>query len=276
MGDTELVRLEAGEGGVATLVLANPSMRNAITRELSAQMNRVLERVAGDRAIRALVVTGEGDEAFCGGMSLKDFLELRPAPWQIYTPGESMIDWWRKLRELPQPTIAAVNGWCVGGGFCVLHACDLALAADHATFSLSEINFGSIPGGGAMRAALELMPQKAAMFLILTGQPIGADEACRQGLVNRVVQRAALRAEARALAESLARHPWQILEWCKRTAQGLRGIADRTLAIEYETAMAHFVASARPPVEVDQRLRAFRDKRYKPGTEAYPGDDEPR
>jgi trans-feruloyl-CoA hydratase/vanillin synthase len=272
MAEPDLVRLEPGEGGVATLVLANASMRNAITRELSAQMNRVLERVAGDRGIRALVVTGEGGESFCAGMSLKDFLELRPEPWRLYRPGESMIDWWRKLRELPQPTIAAVNGWCVGGGFCVLHACDLALAADHATFSLSEISFGSIPGGGAMRAALELMPQKAAMFLILTGQPIGAEEACRQGLVNRVVPRAALRSEALALAESLARHPWQILEWCKRTAHGLRGIADRTLAIEYETAMAHFVADARPPVEVDTRLRAFRDKRYKPGIEAYPED----
>jgi len=274
MSEKELVRLEAGEGGVATLILANASMRNAITRELSAQANRVLERVAGDRAIRALIVTGEGDESFCAGMSLKDFLELRPQAWKLYQPGESMLDWWRKLRELPQPTIAAVNGWCVGGGFCVLHACDLALAADHATFSLSEISFGSIPGGGALRAALELMPQKAAMFLILSGQPIGAEEACRQGLVNRVVPRAALRAEARALAEALARHPWQILEWCKRTAHGLRGIADRTLAIEYETAMAHFVASARPPVEVDTRLRAFRDKRYKPGIEAYPDEDE--
>jgi trans-feruloyl-CoA hydratase/vanillin synthase len=275
MGDNpELVRLEAGEGGVATLVLANPSMRNAITRELSAQMNGVLARVAGDRSIRALIVTGEGDESFCGGMSLKDFLELRPQAWKLYEPGLSMLDWWRKLRELPQPTIAAINGWCVGGGFCVLHACDLALAADHARFSLSEINFGSIPGGGAMRAALELMPQKAAMHLILTGQPIDADEACRQGLVNRVVPRAQLRAEALALAQGLARHSWQILEWCKRTAHGLRGIADRTLAIEYETAMAHFVASARPPVEIDKQLAAFRDKRYKPGVEAFPEDDE--
>lgn len=270
------VRLERDEGGVATLVLANAGMRNAITRELSARMNRVLEEVAGDRSIRALIVTGEGDESFCAGMSLEDFLELRPTVWKLYTPGESMLDWWRKLRELPQPTIAAVNGWCVGGGFCVLHACDLALAADHAVFSLSEINFGSIPGGGAMRAALELMPQKAAMHLILTGQPIGAEEACRHGLVNRVVPRAALREEAGALARGLARHSWQILEWCKRTAHGLRGIADRTLAIEYETAMAHFVASARPPVEVDERLGAFRDKRYKPGVEAYPDPDEPR
>jgi trans-feruloyl-CoA hydratase/vanillin synthase len=218
-------------------------------------------------------LTGEGEESFCAGTSLRDFLELRPHPWKLYTPGESMLDWWRALRELPQATIAAVNGWCVGGGFCVLHACDLALAADHATFSLSEINFGSIPGGGAMRAALELMPQKAAMHLILTGQPIGADEACRHGLVNRVVPRAALRAEALELARALARHPWQILEWCKRTAAGLRGMADRQLAIEYETAMAHFVADARPPVEVDERLRAFRAKRYRPGTEAYPDED---
>jgi enoyl-CoA hydratase/carnithine racemase len=77
MSEAELVRLEQGEGGVAVLTLSNPAMRNAITRELSAQMNRVLARVAGDRAVRALVVTGEGEESFCAGMSLRDFLELR-------------------------------------------------------------------------------------------------------------------------------------------------------------------------------------------------------
>ena len=122
-----------------------------------------------------------------------------------------------------------------------------------------------------MRAVLETMPPKAAMYLILTGKPIDAEEACRNGLVNRVVAHSELREEALALAGTLAVHPWQTLEWCKRTAHGLKAIPDRGLAIEYETAMAHFQNQARPPhgASVAERLEAFARKKYKPGLQAY-------
>ncbi len=265
------IRIDVDSEGIAVVSLVNPKMRNAITRELSAEMNRLLDQVRSDRAIRVVIVTGEGDDSFCAGLNVNDFRELKDRNWELYRPGESMLDWWRKLHELPQPTIAAVNGYCVGGGFCVLDSCDLALASERAIFSLSEINFGSIPGGGAMRSVLETMPPKAAMYLILSGKPIDADEACRSGLVNRVVAHEQLREEALALARDLAAHPWQTLEWCKRTAYGLRGIADRGLAIEYETAMAHFQDQALPPdgASVDERLQAFARKEYKPGLEAY-------
>jgi trans-feruloyl-CoA hydratase/vanillin synthase len=188
-----------------------------------------------------------------------------------------MLDWWRKLHTLPQPTIAAVNGFCIGGGFCVLNSCDLALASDRARFSLSEINFGAIPGGGAMRAVLDMMPLKNAMYLILTGKPIDAEEACRNGLVNRVVPHSKLREEALELADLLTKHPWQTLEWCKRTAYALKEIPDRQLGIEYETAMAHFQAHARPPLDGNstERLKAFTEKKYKPGLEAYDLDESP-
>jgi trans-feruloyl-CoA hydratase/vanillin synthase len=270
----ETLRLERRNNGVAVLTLANPGMRNAITPQLSAEMNQLLDVLRDDRALRVLIVTGEGDESFCAGMSLKHFLEYRDRNWELYQPGRSMLDWWRKLHELPQPTLAAVNGYCIGGGFCVLNACDLALASERASFCLSEINFGSIPGGGAMRAALEMMPLKAAMYLILSGRSIGAHEACQQGLVNRVVPHERLREEALELADLLALHPWQTLEWCKRTAYGLRAIADRQLAIEYETAMAHFQDDARPPrgASKTERLQAFADKKYKPGLEPYDPD----
>ena len=267
----ENVKLDVDPRGIGLVTLANAEMRNAITPQLSAEMNRLLDAIRSDREIRVVIVTGEGEESFCAGMSLKHFIELRDRNWELYRPGESMIDWWRKLHELPQPTIAAVNGYCIGGGFCVLNACDLAIASERAVFSLSEINFGSIPGGGAMRAALEMMPLKNAMHLILTGRPIDAQEACRNGLVNRVVPHAELRQEVVELAEHLAKHPWQTLEWCKRTAYGLKAIADRQLGIEYETAMAHFQDQARPPkgASKTERLEAFVEKKYKPGLEAY-------
>jgi len=267
----ENIRIDVDADGIAVVTLANAEMRNAITPELSAEMNRLLDQVRSDRRIRVVIVTGDGEESFCAGMSLVHFLELRDRNWELYRPGESMLDWWRKLHELPQPTLAAVNGYCIGGGFCVLNACDLALASERAIFSLSEINFGSIPGGGAMRAALDMMPPKAAMYLILSGKPIDAQEACRNGLVNRVVEHGQLREEALELARALAMHTWQTLEWCKRTAHGIRAIADRELAIEYETAMAHFQDQARPPhgASKTERLEAFSRKKYKPGLEAY-------
>ena len=270
-GNWNKVTVEVDDDGIAVVTLNNPEMRNAITPQLSKDMNQVLDKIRGDRAVRVVVVTGAGDKSFCAGMSLKHFIEYREKGWELYTPGESMIDWWRKLWELPQPTIAAINGFCIGGGFCVLNSCDLAIASEDAVFSLSEINFGSIPGGGAMRSAIDMMSIKNAMYLILTGKPIDAQEALRTGLVNKVVPKADVMGEAMDLARLLATHPWQTLEWCKRTAYGMKEIPGRNLAIQYETAMASFQNRALPPKESSPQegLQAFIDKKYKPGLETY-------
>ena len=265
------VRVDVDPDGIALVTLDNPAKRNAITPELSRTMNVVLDRLAADRAVRVVIVTGAGDAAFCAGMSLEHFRTYRDRVWELYTPGESMMDWWAKLRALPQPTIAAVNGVCVGGGFCILDACDLAIASERATFGLSEVNFGSVPGGGALRAVLEMMPLKRAMHLVLTGQPIDAAAASQAGLVNEVVAHDDVVPAARRLAALLVRHPWQTLEFCKRTAYGSREIPNRRLAIEYETAMAHFQHQARPPrtAGAQEAFAAFGEKRFKPGLEPY-------
>ena len=267
----EKVLVDVDKQGIATVTLNDPEHRNCITPTLSKEMNKVLDGIAPDRSIRVVVVRGAGEQSFCAGMSLKHFIEYRTHGWDLYNPGESMMDWWGKLRRLPQPVIGAINGYCIGGGFCVLDSCDLAIASDRAIFSLSEINFGSLPGGGAMRAALDPMPIKPAMWLILTGKPIDAQEACRTGLVNKVVPHKQLMAEVQDLAENLVTHPWQALEFCKRAAYGSKSIPDRFLGIEYETALSHWVSHVRPPKggSSQEGLEAFVAKRYKPGLQTY-------
>ncbi|MCH8191857.1 MAG: enoyl-CoA hydratase/isomerase family protein [Chloroflexi bacterium] len=271
IGPYEKVAVDVDDQGIAVVMLNNPENRNCITPQLSKDMNQALDAIQRDRSVRVVILTGAGDESFCAGMSLKHFIEYKDKGWELYTPGESMMDWWAKLRTIPQPTIAAVNGYCIGGGFCALDSCDMAVASERAIFSLSEINFGSIPGGGAMRAALDMMPMKNAMHLIMTGRPIDAQEAWRTGLVNKVVPHERLMDEAMELARTLVPHPWQALEWCKRTAYGSKAIPDRFLGIEYETAMSIFMTRARPPRggDAQEGLQAFVDKKYKPGIESY-------
>ena len=254
IGPYEKVAVDVDDQGIAVVTLNNPENRNCITPQLSKDMNQALDAIQRDRSVRVVILTGAGDESFCAGMSLKHFIEYKDKGWELYTPGESMMDWWAKLRTIPQPTIAAVNGYCIGG-----------------VFSLSEINFGSIPGGGAMRAALDMMSMKNAMHLIMTGRPIDAQEAWRTGLVNKVVPHERLMDEAMELARTLVPHPWQALEWCKRTAYGSKAISDRFLGIEYETAMSIFMTRARPPRGggAQEGLQAFVDKKYKPGIESY-------
>ncbi|HYC23054.1 MAG TPA: enoyl-CoA hydratase-related protein [Candidatus Bathyarchaeia archaeon] len=270
-GTFEQVEVEIDAQGIALVRLNNPAMRNAITPQLSKEMNQVLDQIHHDESVRVVVVTGAGEESFCAGMSLKHFIEYRSKVWELYSRGASMLDWWAKLRALPQPTIAAVNGYCVGGGFCVLDSCDLAIASERASFALSEVNFGSIPGGGAMRAALDMTSIKNAMYLILTGKPIDAQEAWRMGLVNKVVPHDRVLSEALELAQLLATHPWQTLEFCKKAAYGSKEIPSRALGIEYETAMSHFQMHARPPraANAQEGLEAFVEKKYKPGVETY-------
>ena len=118
------------EPRIGILWFNRPDQRNAISPELSREMNEVLPKIAEDDEIRVLIVSGKGT-AFCAGMDLKVFYEYRDRPATYSPPGTTAMDWWRKLRELPKPTIAAVNGHAYGGGFLTIACCDMGpLAAD--------------------------------------------------------------------------------------------------------------------------------------------------
>jgi trans-feruloyl-CoA hydratase/vanillin synthase len=193
------------EDGIAWVALNRPEKRNAMNPALNAEMIEVLDYLEGEDACRVLVLTGTGD-AFSAGMDLKEyFREVDKAhPSVQIRVRRDAAEWqWKRLSTYAKPTIAMVNGWCFGGAFTPLVACDLAIAAEDATFGLSEINWGIPPGSVVSRAVAATMGQRDALYYIMTGETFDGRRAAELGLVNSAVPKAQLRDEVRKLAAKL-------------------------------------------------------------------------
>jgi trans-feruloyl-CoA hydratase/vanillin synthase len=200
----QTVRVEL-EDGIAWVELNRPEKRNAMNPTLNAEMIDVLETLDATDECGVLVLTGAGD-AFSAGMDLKEyFREVDAAPEHVQRKvrRDAAFWQWRLLRSYAKPTIAMVNGWCFGGAFTPLVACDLAIAADEATFGLSEINWGIPPGSVVSRAMAETVGTRAALLYIMTGRTFDGRTAAEMGLVNASVPRERLRDEVAALAREL-------------------------------------------------------------------------
>ncbi|MFA5884174.1 MAG: enoyl-CoA hydratase-related protein [Acidimicrobiia bacterium] len=192
------------DGAVEILTLNRPERRNALDGALIGALNDAFTEIASDDGVRAVVVTGAGDRAFCSGMDLKDF-SSRPSD-QDAIPAEggdsdarfTIVPW-----DYPKPIVAAVNGAAVAGGFELLMSCDLIVAADHAVFGLAEVKRGLLPGGGGTLLATRV-PMAIALEITLVGDTFDAARALEIGLVNRVVPAARVLDEAVALASRVA------------------------------------------------------------------------
>jgi trans-feruloyl-CoA hydratase/vanillin synthase len=138
--------------------------------KLNRQMLKVIEELEFREDVGVLVLSGEGD-AWSAGMDLKEYFRETEAQglWAIRKSQREAYRWWNRLRWYEKPTIAMVNGWCFGGGYGPLYACDIAVASDDAQFGLSEINWGILPGGGASKVA-DLMPLRKAMYHAMMGE----------------------------------------------------------------------------------------------------------
>ena len=205
----ETVRVELDDG-IAWVELNRPEKRNAMNPRLNAEMVEVLLELDADDDCGLLVLTGAGD-AFSAGMDLKEyFREVDEGPeWlQRKVRRDAALWQWRMLRGYAKPTIAMVNGWCFGGALTPLCACDLAIAADEATFGLSEINWGIPPGSLVSRGLAETVGIRDALLYVMTGRTFDGRKAEEMRLVNWSVPRERLRAEVEALArELLAKNP---------------------------------------------------------------------
>ncbi len=204
LGSWQTVRVTLDDG-IAWVELNRPEKRNAMNPRMNAEMVEVLEALDAEDGCDVLVLTGAG-ESFSAGMDLKEyFREVDKAPEHVQRKvrRDANLWQWRMLRTYPKATIAMVNGWCFGGAFTPLVACDLAIAADEATFGLSEINWGIPPGSVVNRALAETVGLRTGLLYVMTGRTFDGRQAAEMGLVNSSVPRASLRDEVEALAREL-------------------------------------------------------------------------
>jgi len=255
--------------GIAWVKFNRPEKRNCMNPQLNRKMMQVLDALEFRDDVGVLVLSGEGS-AWSAGMDLQEYFRdtevhgLRG----IRNSQRESYGWWRRLRWYQKPTIAMVNGWCFGGGYGPLFACDLAFAADEAHFGLSEINWGILPGGGATKVARELMPYRQAMYHALLGENIDGRKAAAWGLVNESLPLAELKSRVEEVANKLLKKNPIAL---KATKDAMRRVGEMT----YDNAEDYLVRSQEAAFYFDskgakQGLKQFLDdKTYKPGLGTY-------
>lgn len=257
------------QDGIAWLRFNRPDKRNAMSPTLNREMMEALDALEFRDDVGVLVLTGEGS-AWTAGMDLKEYFRETEATGLRGTrkAQRESYGWWRRLRWYQKPTIAMVNGWCFGGGYGPLFSCDLAFCADEAKFGLSEINWGILPGGGATKVAVELLPFRKAMYHALLGEPIDGKTAAEWGLVNEAVPLEHLRQRVTEVANMLLQKNAVAL---KATKDAIRRVGVMT----YDDAEDYLVRAQEAANSFDNEgrkegIRQFIDeKSYKPGLGAY-------
>lgn len=224
----EFVTVERGHG-VAIIRMDRPKM-NALNLQMQRELQSAAESVSEDSGIRAVVVYG-GPTVFAAGADIKEMIGMSHA--DMAYAAQSLHQAFTSIATIPQPTIAAINGYALGGGCEVALCCDLRIAGDEATLGLPEITLGIIPGAGGTQRLPRLIGASRAKEMIFTGRFVAAAEAAEIGLVNRVVPTDAVLEVAQELAERLARGPGLALRAAKLAIDaGLDASLEGGLALE--------------------------------------------
>jgi trans-feruloyl-CoA hydratase/vanillin synthase len=258
------------EDRIAWVNFARPEKRNAMNPALNRQMMEVLDDLEYRDDVGVLVLGGEGN-SWSAGMDLKEYFRETEAQGLrgVRKSQRESYGWFRRLRWFQKPTIAMVNGWCFGGGFGPLFACDLAICADEAQFGLSEINWGILPGGGVTKVVVDLLPMRDAMWLTLTGELIDGKQASAMRLVNESVPLDRLEARTTEVAQLLLKKNPVALKFAKDAVRRV-GVMTYDEAEDYlvrmqEAANFHDKTDGRK-----EGIRQFIDeKSYKPGLGSY-------
>ncbi len=258
--------------GVTTVRLNRPDKRNAMNPTMHREMVDALRRLADDDATQVLVLTGAG-RSFCAGQDLKEYFhEIRDDARARERARRDSHDWrYRLLHNFPKPTIAAVNGYCFGGAFTVVASCDIAVAADEATFGLSEVNWGHIPGGMVTKIVADLMPSKQALYYILTGRTFGGATSARIGLTTMSVPLADLESTVSELAGELKAKDPLTLRACKEAFKGvdIRGMSAEA-SLSWLTAKSDQLRRWQAQAGRTDGAESFLKKEYRPGFAPMP------
>ncbi|MGC4407626.1 p-hydroxycinnamoyl CoA hydratase/lyase [Rhizobium rosettiformans] len=258
------------DNGIAFVTLNRPEKRNAMNPKLNIRMLEVLDELEADDRCGVLVLRGAG-QSWSAGMDLKEYFRENDGKGRaaVLKSRRQSGGWWNRLMYFEKPTIAMVNGWCFGGAFTPLVSCDLAIAADEATFGLSEINWGILPGGNVTRAVAEVMNHRDSLYYIMTGETFGGQKAREMGLVNESVPLADLETRVRALCASLLEKNPVVLKAAKDTFKRVRNMP-------WEQADDYIYAKLEQMLFLDKSngraegLKQFLDdKTYRPGLGAY-------
>lgn len=249
--ETLLLELEPP---LAWITVNRPEKRNALNATMRSEMVAALDRLRDNRDVRVVILTGAGDKAFIAGADVAEFADRTALEQRTAMTGRRVFE---AIAEFPRPTIAMINGVALGGGCEVALACDLRIAARSARLGQPEIRLGIIPGGGATQRLPRLAGAGNAMRLILTGEIIDADEAHRIGVVDTVVEDAALRERTREIALAMGGHSPVALELAKAAVRAaMETPLSAGLALERELFIAAFASE-----DGREGVRAFLEKR---------------
>lgn len=253
----DLLQVARDARGVVTLTLNDPARFNALGSGMLAALQQALDAIAGDESVRVVVLSGAG-KAFCAGHNLKDMAANPDLAWyqQLFAQCSRMM---MSLHKLPVPVIARVHGMATAAGCQLVAQCDLAVAADNASFATSGIHYGlfcSTPSVPLVRN----VPAKRAMEMLLTGDFIDAATALREGLLNRVVPLEALDAEVEKLVQSVLEKPRVAVAMGKALVYRQRELGlDAAYQLAGQTMAVNMMDEA-----AQEGARAFAEKR-KPG-----------
>ena len=219
------------KGNIAVATINRPQALNALNSDVLTDLDELVNVVSADSDIRALVITGSGAKAFVAGADIGEMSTLTPAEGEAF--GKHGNDVFRRIETLPIPTIAAVNGFALGGGCELSMACDIRICADTAVFGQPEVGLGITPGFGGTQRLARLVSPGMAKQLIYTARNIKADEAYRIGLVNAVYPAEELLPQAEKLANTIAANAPIAVRACKKAInEGLQVDMDAAVVIE--------------------------------------------
>jgi enoyl-CoA hydratase/carnithine racemase len=243
------------EGAVGVLTLNRPEVYNCLNLETLFTLRRLIAEIDADREIRAVIVTGAGEKAFCSGADLKERRTMTDRQVQLYI--RTIRDTFSELERLPKPVIAAINGVALGGGTELALACDLRVMSESAQMGLTETSLGIIPGAGGTQRLPRLIGKGKAKELIFTARRVHAEEALAIGLVNRTAPPDQVMASALALAEEMAANAPLALAQAKFAIDyGME--ADLATGLAMESSAYQVLIPTRDRLE---GLEAFREKR---------------